>query len=172
MLCSFPFQSVLTIKGKLKTVNLYQVRKYFTINICYRWWKKLSRFPHSISTEKNPIKIPISWSIFNLKLFHPEKVIKKLHKSLKTVTIETMEFRTDLQNFPKRIHPEVSENWPYLAALTSFTLTCFILFYNANFSVHHYEHTPLVYVQNIDPNPRTFWLLTQRYYQWKIKCLA
>ena len=44
-----------------------------------------------------------------------------------------MEFRTDLQNSPKRIHQEVSENWPYLAALTFFTLTWFILFYNDNF---------------------------------------
>ena len=38
-------------------------------------------------------------------------------------------------------------------------------------SVYHYDHTPIGYVHKTDPNPRALWLLTRRYYWWKVKCL-
>ena len=52
MLCIVSFDSVVTIKSKLKTLNLYQVGKYFTINIknC-RYWSN-----RSLDVQKSPKK--------------------------------------------------------------------------------------------------------------------
>ena len=57
---------------------------------------------------------------------------------------------------------------PYLAALT-FTLLCFISW--IFFSLTIWTNVDRVFT-NTDPNPRNWWLLTQRCYRWKIKSLV
>ena len=48
-----PVAASVTTKSKRKPLNLYQIRKYFTINICYIWAKnELPYLPQSITTEK------------------------------------------------------------------------------------------------------------------------
>ena len=60
----------------------------------------------------------------------------------------------------------VSEHCWYLVA------SIFILFYIAKFEVYHHQHTSIAYVQNTDPEPGIFGLLTQSCFQSKIKRLA
>ena len=58
-------------------------------------------------------------------------------------------FIKDLQSFPKKLKPEVSEHCAYLTA-PIFTL---FFFYIVNYFAHHYGHTQIACVQNTDPNP-------------------
>ena len=100
---------------------------------------------------------PYPRSIFNLKLFHTWKVIKKHY------------WKSGIYKIPTRkLLPEVSENSTDLTTFT-FLLYCFIM---QIFLVYHFEHTPIVYPQYMDSNSGIVWMFTQRYYQWKIKCLT
>ena len=69
------------------------------------------KFQLGITVWKSPYNQP-------LKVILNIKSNKKLHKSLKTITFETMELYYIFTKFSKKIQAEVSENWLYLVATT------------------------------------------------------
>ena len=137
------------LNQELKILNLYKIRKYFTSAFVTSDKKELSHFHQSTPNEEH-IKI----SIFQK---HTWKVIKKHYWKSGIYKI-----------LARKLLPEVSENLTDLAAFT-FLLYCFIM---QIFLVYHFEHTPIVYPQYMDSNSEIVWMFTQRYYQWKIKCLT
>ena len=79
-----------TAKSKRKPLNLYQIRKYFIINICYSWGKKRIAVLTAEHNHRKKLKIPIPLTHSQFKVFLYMKSNKKLHKYLKIVTTETI----------------------------------------------------------------------------------